>query len=124
MTAKTKPDFYSAAMASKEPRGDYATAREMLDDLPAIVMQQYGKEGAATASCMIKRHKKGWGRSDRDWFDRTVAFAANALRNPDLTPDMKVHFELMVFIAGVFDAAVKRKRLGCVEDREHLTGQR
>jgi hypothetical protein len=105
MHAKRRRDFYKAALASKEPRGDYATAREMLDDLPAIIMQQYGKEGAATASYMIKRHKNRWGRSDCKWLTRNAAFAANGLqRNPDLTPDMKSHFELIVFVAWVFEA--------------------
>jgi hypothetical protein len=105
MRSKRRRDFYKAALASKAPKGDYATAREMLDDLPAIIMQQYGKEGAATASCMIKRHKKGWGRSDCKWLTRSAVFAANALqRNPALTPDMKSHYEVAVFVAWLFDA--------------------
>ena len=43
-----------------------------------------------------------------------MAFASNALRNPDLTPDMNARFELLVFIAGVFEAAQKGKRLDWV----------
>ena len=39
---KAPTNFYDAAMAAPEPKGEYATAHEMLDDLPATVMHNYG----------------------------------------------------------------------------------
>jgi len=97
-------DFYKAAMASKAPKGEYATAREMLADLPAIVMHNYGEPGALTVNNLV-RYQNGWRRFDCKWLTGRAAFAAQALqRNPDLTPDVKAHFELIVFVAWVFEA--------------------
>jgi hypothetical protein len=111
MTAKTKSlDFYSVAVASQAPTGNYTTAREMLDDLPAAVMQLFGKDGACVANYMVKRYGNEWHRSDRQWFEPMVPFAANALlRHPNLSPDQRMAFEVMALIGGVFDAVDKKK---------------
>jgi hypothetical protein len=112
MTVKTKPlDFYEAAVASQEPRGNYSTALELLDDLPAIVMKRFGTDGARVVAYMVKRSGDVWRRSDRQWFEQTVAFATNALRNPDLGPDQRAHLAVVALVGGVFDAVEKQKAL-------------
>ena len=109
MTVKVERDFEAAARVGNEPTGDYATAREVLDDLPAIVMKRFGAGGVRIASYMVKRYGNEWRRTDRQGFKRKLAFAATALCNPDLSPDQRAHFEVMVLIGGVFNAAEKQK---------------
>jgi hypothetical protein len=79
----------------------------MIDDLPAIVMSNYGEAGALTVNNLVTRHKydKHWRRSDCKWLKRSADFAANALQcNPELSANMKSHFEVIVFVAWLFDA--------------------
>jgi hypothetical protein len=100
-------DFYSVAMSSAPPRGYYATARELLDDLPAIVMAVFGEKGARRVSNLVKRHSNGWQRRDRKWITAMAALAANGLSHSELPPDLKADFELIVLVAGAFDAVEK-----------------
>lgn len=103
--------FYEAAAAAKEPKGKYASAREMLDDLPAIIKQCYGPDGVTIASHMLARRKGQWRRSEREWFDRMIAFAGRALQNQDLAPEVRASWEVMAVIGWVVDAAEKQLAL-------------
>ena len=112
MAQKTRaPKFHEAADVAKEPIGSYATARELLNDLPAIIKQCYGVDGVNIASHMLRYQNGRWCRSNREWFDRRVAFAVNALRNPDLAPDLRAHFESIALIGRAIDAAERKQAL-------------
>jgi hypothetical protein len=105
MRVKAPRNFHEAAMAAKEPKGEYANAREMLDDLPAIIMHNYGEAGARTVDGLVK-YKNGWRCSDPYWCTDHAAFAARWLqRHPDLPPELKAELEVIVFIAWLFEAA-------------------
>jgi hypothetical protein len=91
-------------MSAKEPRGEYASTREMLDDLPAIIMRNYGEAGALTVGGLVK-YKNGWRCSDPQWFAGHAAFAGSWLQcHPDLPPKLKAEFEAIVFVAWLFEA--------------------
>jgi hypothetical protein len=107
-----KLDFYSVATTSAPPKGEYASAREQLADLPAIIFACFGEDGARTVAWLVAPHKKNsWRRSDRGFFERQVAFAARALHNADLSPEMRAHFTAIVLTAAIFDAVEKEKKV-------------
>jgi hypothetical protein len=104
--------FRDAAEAAKEPIGNYATALELLDDLPAVIKHCYGSAGVTIAGHMLRRRKTRWYRSNPPALvDKTAAFAANALRNQDLSPDLRPSFEMMALVGWLVDAAAKGKSL-------------
>lgn len=118
MTKKSpSPKFHEVAKAAKEPRGNYATAREMLDDLPAIIKQYFGADGVNVADKMLIYRRGQWRRSGRRWFNSMYGFACKVLQSEDLAPDVRAGWEVVAVIGRVVDAAEKGMVLESVGGR-------
>jgi hypothetical protein len=79
MRTETPRNFYDAATASKAPKGEYASAREMIDVMPAIIMHNYGEA--------VRARSTAWSRSTRTTFDGadpTVSGSHEAPHSPPM----------------------------------------